>query len=227
MVTQVLTVDLDLLSINNSSYRLLDLWGDTSLAKDLFPKGYYANYLDASQNEWFIKEYLKQLDAIKDRLVPYFKRLFEKNDRCDLVLGGYECGDLICHRHILKRWLAENITGVWPGGELNGDVVYFDAPVQCVIDTSLDPSVYTYVVGCHIIVYKSDQAAEALRQMRLYDAGPIINASGVDLKLGIDTYRADTEDALRSHLWAPRMYYLAVKEKNDVDKLYAKARSAV
>lgn len=235
---QILTM-LSGVPVRGRGYAVLDLETDGPMQQLVYPGAYLANYVDKEQDAWFVQRYIEQLDAVKEAILEPFKRMLHHRAPVDIVLSCSCDDDFICHRHLLKRWLAEHLPDTVTGGELCNETILVDTPTRRMIQ--LIPTVANWVdfieevkflIGCQCLVSTVEQAAYVERLMRYHEIGPIVNISGQPIGTELETIVLEPNDhtigKIRELLWEPQRVWLPRKESNsEIDALYRSARKTV
>lgn len=87
--------------------------------------------------EEYAVEYLQQLSQNRTPIVAQFTEIISRYNPTDLIVGCY-CGHgEFCHRHLLQRWIVENVEGCIKGWELQaGNLYQGDEPVAKIISVA-------------------------------------------------------------------------------------------
>ena len=88
-------------------------------------------------SEDYAVEYMAMLESNRVELLAKLTEIMAKFQPTDLILGCY-CGHgEFCHRHLLQRWLAANLSAVTTGWELQaGNLYQGDEPVSTIISVA-------------------------------------------------------------------------------------------
>lgn len=112
--------------------------------------GMLERYRSGGTDEEYTVEYLKRLTDNKEIIVKMFSGFIHKFAIRDIILGCYCRSGKFCHRHLLQRFLLENVPFVEPGGELQS-------------------SSFEMIEGYNPVILSfinfNDQAAEACQQL--------------------------------------------------------------
>lgn len=80
--------------------------------------GMLERYRSGGTDEEYTVEYLKRLTDNKEIIVRMFSGFIHKFAIREIIIGCYCRSGKFCHRHLLQRFLLENVPFVEPGGEL-------------------------------------------------------------------------------------------------------------
>lgn len=138
-------------------------------------------------------EYLKRLESNKETIVKFMSTMIHRYAVRDIILGCYCRSGKFCHRHLLSRFLLENVPNVEPGGELNNtsfEMVEGFNPVILSFTNFNDEAekACQQLIGCEYTLSKSTAATlSGRRSEALIEAmtaisersGPILDKEGV------------------------------------------------
>lgn len=162
--------------------------------------------------------FLKKLDDNKETIVNMFTGFIDKFAIRDIILGCYCAGGKFCHRHLLSRFLLENIPFLEPGGELNNGsfemvegfnpvILTFDEFAENLEEACKQLLGNEYTIVPNTALPDGERATDALTQAMKAVArgdGPILDKTGVVRGVNdpsVEIITVTTEEEVRKHFF--------------------------
>jgi len=174
--------------------------------------------------------YLKKLHDNKETIVNMFTGFINKYGLRELILGCYCRSDKFCHRHLLSRFLLENIPNIEKGGELTSQSFEMVEGFNPVILSygefaEIPDDEIAQLIGCEYTLVPDETLSDEERVKKaISDAykaiarcdGPILDKTGLLLKcdtLDIPVVEVTMPEEVRSQFF--KLWPLPSPEKPD------------